>query len=696
MRAFLLVGLAVLLGLSLTAASYLTLQQNEMLRLRHDFKSLAEERIGSVEKAMSHYLQRVLATHALFDASEFVTRSEFERFVTTLIERSPGVRAIEWIPRVPPSELETYRDRARRDGFELRIKSVLDPSPAGPRETEDLYPVFYIAPQASNEAAFGLDLGSDPIRLEALKRARDTGEPAATIPLDLVQDEEKAKSVLIFVPYYEGGWRGDDVASRRQHLAGFVLGVFRMPDLLADATANLDRNNANVALLFEGDLLAGTLQETTDRKETIYARNRRVRHIEHVENVKTDKNDTGPTSAALASPLTRVGKVAMGGRLWTVVCTPTQQFLSPRESVLPLAALIVGLVLTALGAGFAYTTLRGAKVRDELKQSEQRYRTLVDHAPEGVLLLSTHKGGFVDANENACRMFGRTREELIDCSLEDISTEFQPNGLPTTAAITQAIESTLAGNTSVLMWDFVHSAGNQFPCEVRLVRLPASQDILIRGSITDISERVRSEERQALMMRELDHRVKNNLATVLSLTEQSAMDASSAGELRETLAGRIRALARLHGNLAQRQWTGMDLSEVFELTFAPYNKGHDIDRVEMTGPAYMIPADTCSALCMVVHELATNAVKYGALSQPGGTIEIEWRLGADGVEIDWLESGGPMLNEAPKTGYGTRLTTGLVEHELHGRIEREYAPSGFRCRIVVPLRPLGSDASASV
>jgi PAS domain S-box-containing protein len=310
---------------------------------------------------------------------------------------------------------------------------------------------------------------------------------------------------------------------------------------------------------------------------------------------------------------------------------------------------------------------------------------MIEHAPEGILIISVDQGRLIEANENACRMFGRSREQLQSASLLDISAPIQPNGVTAADGASAYIQSALDGASPIFVWNHVDAAGNEFPCEVRLVLLPSPEGALLRGSITDITERVRGEERQALMMRELDHRVKNNLATVLSLTEQSAADAESIDELRRSLAGRIKAMADLHRALAQKQWEGMDLAEVFALTFAAYNKGEGADRIHFDGAACTIPPDTCTALCMVAHELATNAAKYGALSQAAGRVDVTWQVVESGVAIEWVESGGPATRTPEHSGYGTRLISGLVQHELGGRVDTTYPSGGLRCKIFVPL-----------
>lgn len=651
--------LSLVIGVALTFSIYGALRQNDALRTAREFDSLAEERVRSLAKTVTTSVEKVRATRALFDASEFVTREEFARFVTPLLADQTGVRALEWIPRVRASEIESYVRAAKDDGYEFRLRPIGVSRPAEAGTPTEHYPVFYVEPHDSNSVAFGIDLASDPVRLEALERARDTGLAAATDPIQLVQDRATNTNLLVFAPYYEGADGDPDVAQRREALAGLVLGVFSLPELLSDAIPMDDSGDIAVTLFYEGVML--TAGPCTD-------------------------DGSQQLRSARAVSLEKSEIIELGGRRLEMRLAPTAGFLAARGTAWPPIALLAGIGLTILGAGYLFANMRAAEVRAALEQSEERYRTLVEHAPEGILLLSVERAGFVDVNENACRMFRRSRAEMLQSSLIDISAPIQPNGQPIAEAARTYLQRAVDGDTPVFMWLHRDADGNEFPCEVRLVLLPTRDDTLIRGSITDVTERVRSEERQTLMMRELDHRVKNNLATVLSLTEQSAANAQSAEELRTALVGRIHAIANLHRALARNQWGGIAISEVFGVTIAAYNGGERTDRVRLAGPAVIVPPDTSAALCMVVHELATNAVKYGALLAATGQVDILWREEEGGIRVEWTESGGPPVSEPGGSGYGTRLIRGLIEHELGGSVEIVFAPEGFRCTFFVPVK----------
>lgn len=237
------------------------------------------------------------------------------------------------------------------------------------------------------------------------------------------------------------------------------------------------------------------------------------------------------------------------------------------------------------------------------------------------------------------------------------------------------------GDTPVFPW--LHLDAETVPCEVRLVRLPHASRKLIRGSITDMSERARVEQRQSLMMRELDHRVKNNLATMLALAQQTAAHAGSIAEFRESFEHRVRAMARTHQALAASRWEGVALGDVVRLTLEPYARQGD--RVRVDGAVFTLAASTSAAMSMALNELATNAAKYGALSRAEGRVDVRWSLRGDELELDWTESGGPPVTAPDRTGFGTMLLRGVITHELRGRVELDYAAEGVRCRIRLPV-----------
>ncbi|MHC5023251.1 MAG: PAS domain-containing sensor histidine kinase [Planctomycetota bacterium] len=322
---------------------------------------------------------------------------------------------------------------------------------------------------------------------------------------------------------------------------------------------------------------------------------------------------------------------------------------------------------------------------DALRESEERYRTLVEHAPEAIVVLDVEAGHFVDANKNAEQLFGRTRDELLRSSPAQLSPPRQPDGRASADAGPAYIREAAAGGTPVFEWTHLDRDAREIPCEVRLVRLPSSTRRLVRGSITDITGRKETEQRQKMMMNELDHRVKNNLAAVIALARHSAGSARSLPEFSEAFSGRIAAMARTHESLARAQWEDIDLKGVAQLTLDAYLRGHE-PRVVIEGPPISLLPETAMPLCMALHELATNAAKHGALSDDQGCVHLDWSRTDDGrARVRWRESGGPPVTPPTRGGVGTSLIEGFISYELRGDLNVEYHRDGIRCEMTIPV-----------
>jgi len=202
--------------------------------------------------------------------------------------------------------------------------------------------------------------------------------------------------------------------------------------------------------------------------------------------------------------------------------------------------------------------------------------------------------------------------------------------------------------------------------------------------------RRRVEFRQSAMMQELDHRVKNNLAAVLSLADVSLRSAPSLADFRESFLGRIRAMARTHKALALGRWEGMRLREVVRLTVGPFAQE---GRLDTEGDDVHLPARASAPICVALHELATNAAKYGAFSTTEGRVRIAWVVGPNAaLTLEWSESGVPGIVPPRSTGFGTELIRGAVTHELLGQVDMRYQPPGFACIIRAPLSLLNESS----
>jgi two-component sensor histidine kinase/DNA-binding response OmpR family regulator len=218
--------------------------------------------------------------------------------------------------------------------------------------------------------------------------------------------------------------------------------------------------------------------------------------------------------------------------------------------------------------------------------------------------------------------------------------------------------------------------------------------IRISGVTMDITERKEAEERQALLAREVDHRAKNAMAIVQSIVRltKSANIASYV----TIIEGRIKALSRAHALLSSSRWQGADLGNLIDDELAPYRSGH-ADRLDISGPKVLLEPTKAQTLALALHELATNAAKYGALSSAAGKLKLRWELRDDALIIHWHETAGPETHKPAITGFGTQIITGSIDRQLGGRTEFEWLPTGLRCTLTVPRgeRPAQTTVAAS-
>ncbi len=211
------------------------------------------------------------------------------------------------------------------------------------------------------------------------------------------------------------------------------------------------------------------------------------------------------------------------------------------------------------------------------------------------------------------------------------------------------------------------------------------------GVTVDITERKQQEAHAALLTAELSHRVKNTLASIDAIASQSMRHAGSLEQFAESFRERLRAMARSHGLLTRSNWEGAPLREVVEAELLSRVGSPEHARIE--GPPVMLPPRALLSVHMALHELCTNAAKYGALSTPKGRVSVQWRmLGQNGdrqLELDWTERGGPRVAPPQRKGFGTTLLGQVIEYELEGETRLDFDMGGVRCQMLIPWDTAG-------
>jgi two-component sensor histidine kinase len=207
------------------------------------------------------------------------------------------------------------------------------------------------------------------------------------------------------------------------------------------------------------------------------------------------------------------------------------------------------------------------------------------------------------------------------------------------------------------------------------------------GVVQDITDRKFAQERQKLLIRELHHRVKNTLATVQAIVGSTARTASTIDEFYQAFVGRIVSLAKTHTLLTEHQWQTASLDQLLHHELGPYADEHD-ERVTIQGPSVELTSEAAVPIGMAVHELTTNAAKYGALSA-GGRVEVRWTLQAEGdrqiLNFTWAERGGPRVELPRRQGFGSRLLQRVLATQLQADVHMDFDEQGLTFTMVMPV-----------
>lgn len=211
-----------------------------------------------------------------------------------------------------------------------------------------------------------------------------------------------------------------------------------------------------------------------------------------------------------------------------------------------------------------------------------------------------------------------------------------------------------------------------------------------QGVSLDVTHRKRAEERQRVLVAELNHRVKNTLAIVQSLALQTHRNTDNPIAFMEALNARVRALAKAHDLLTENSWEGALLKDVIGRTLEPYANEATVNRrIEIAGPPLRLNPEAAVVLNIAFHELVTNAAKYGALSAQGGAVSVTWDMDESNkparIGIEWRETGGPAVQPPTRRGFGSHVLEAGLAHELDGKVTMDFQPDGLVCRMRYPV-----------
>jgi len=324
------------------------------------------------------------------------------------------------------------------------------------------------------------------------------------------------------------------------------------------------------------------------------------------------------------------------------------------------------------------------RAEERLREGEARFRAMADSAPAPVWMTSA-EGGITFANEAFAEFAGLDAQDLLGDAWIGM---IHPEDVATVGARRAAARGAPEGPRP---WSFEA----RFRCgdgTYRWMVANARPQIDARGQFQgyigmamDMTETKAAEARQRLLINELNHRVKNTLASIQSIVRQTLRADEATARVRERLIERLLAMSAAHDVLTRESWEGAALDEIVRQGVAPFVDDRDPGRVSIAGPSLRVGASTALSLALAVHELATNAAKYGALSIPAGKVVIAWdQVGDNGAVLTWAERDGPPVAPPDRKGFGTRLLDRGLSADLGGQPKLTFDVEGVRA--VLPVR----------
>ncbi len=319
------------------------------------------------------------------------------------------------------------------------------------------------------------------------------------------------------------------------------------------------------------------------------------------------------------------------------------------------------------------------EVETALRESKEQFRWLASivEFSDDAIISKNLDGIIMSWNKGAERLFGYLAEEAVGLP---VTILIPPERLHEEYALLERIQR----GDRVEHYETVRQRKDGSLVDISLSVSPmrgAEGKVVGASKIArDITERKRSQAQISVLAREAEHRAKNLLANVQAMVRLSKSDTLDG--FKKAIEGRIGALASVHSLFVRSRWTGAELGTLVRQELSPYSRGQE-RRARIDGPAVTLKPDLAQAMAVVLHELATNAAKYGALSAADGQVRVEWSRAADGrLILLWTEMGGPPVHQPTRNGFGTNVIEAMI-HDLKGEVRLDWHAEGLVCEIVV-------------
>ncbi|MDJ0635472.1 MAG: CHASE domain-containing protein [Xenococcaceae cyanobacterium MO_188.B29] len=478
----------------------------EKKKIAQEFKQDSADIAASIERSIEKNLQNLESIVSFYNASEKVSRQEFQKFTQNYLETNPEIQALEWIPRVANQERKAYEQAARENGWtQFKITEQNDRQQLiRAKSRPEYFPVYFVEPYQGNEAALGFDIASNPTRLQALQLARDKGKAIATAPITLVQKNDlPQKGLLIFSPIYAQNTTIDSIAGRRENLTGFVLGVFNIVDLVESSLHYLQPKGIELFLFHDSDcLLYHNLSSTSTR----------TKNVNSLADLTSNQG------------LYHSFTFNFAGQKWLILTRPNSQYIWYHHTWHPCVVLGSGFLLTFVLTAYIkkHISLAAAlqdnktkleervqRKTEELQLAEARYQNIVENLDEGIFQ-STTEGIYLTANKALASIYGYSSPT----HLIDNVNHFDPQ-LYVDAGKSQELKEILARDGIAIDFEaqIYGTDGSTvwISQNIRIICNRRNRNSYYLGTVTDISDRKqaaealqKSEERYRLIVETAD------------------------------------------------------------------------------------------------------------------------------------------------------------------------------------------------
>jgi PAS domain S-box-containing protein len=512
------------------------------------------------------------------------------------------------------------------------------------------------------------------------KQLEQTQEPGAAAPID-VADAPRLQSMLSTADLLRRPSRSPDHAAENNALFALAQELASSPESilqrLAETALRLCRaHSAGLSLLEEGDNKANFHWRAIAGQWTVHLNGGTPRNFGPCGTV-LDRNAAMVCShpeldfpywapirpvleEGLLIPFHIRGEAA--GTIWVVAHDTTRRFDAEDLRL-----------MTNLGtfAATAYQTLLSL-------HATRRLAAIVESSDDAIVVTDLN-GIIVSWNKGAERIFDYEAKQIIGKPVTILKPPDQQNEEP-------SILERISCGERIEHYETVRLRKDGSPVDLSLTVSPVKDEqgrIIGTSKIArDVSESKRSQKQIAMLAREAEHRAKNVLATVQATVHLSQSDTPSG--LKRAIQGRIQALANVHRLFVESRWTGAEMYRLVEEELRGYARIGE-DHVQIEGPRVFLEPIVAQAVAVFLHELATNAAKYGSLSTPQGSVRVEWSRPAAGrLVLQWTETGGPPVRPPTSLGFGTRMIESMVRDQLHGEMRLNWHAEGIACEIELP------------